>query len=71
MTEKLCVFCKHFDWERFTEGGMLSDVTYDPPSGGMTCRRSHYWQERPDDTDAFRALILSADGCPDYERPAE
>ena len=65
-TEKLCMFCPHFDWEGV---GYIyySTLTGGDVTGGMSCKKGHFYEDRPDDTAAFRKIILTAQTCPDYE----
>lgn len=68
MSEKLCMFCKHFDFES------IGYTYYSPETGGdsyggMTCRKNHYCEFRPNDTDEFRKTLLKAEKCPDYTLP--
>jgi hypothetical protein len=69
MSEKLCVFCKHFNWEAIeTESVYYSTLTGGDvfTNGGMQCKKRHYNEVRPDDTDEFRKVIQQAAKCPDY-----
>lgn len=68
MSEKLCVFCKHFDWERLNYTH-YSDETGGDMSGGMSCNQRHFIDENPMDNDDFRRVILTAQNCPDYAPP--
>lgn len=68
VNEKLCVFCEHFDFEAIGVGPDYSEATGGDPYGGMTCKKRHYVDERPDDLDDFRAILLKAETCPDYTR---
>jgi len=73
VSEKLCVFCKHFDWEAIGYT-YYSTLTGGDTHGGMSCRKGHFSQYdagRPDDVDDFRTTILRAGTCPDYTPPEE
>lgn len=66
--EKLCLFCKKFNWEGVTDhygsaetGGWLE--------GGAGCKAGHFYSERPEDNEELRALFLRAETCRDYEPP--
>lgn len=63
MSEKLCVFCKHLGWDS------ISEDEYWGKDGGAFCRMKHFQEKRPDDESDLRALLLTAETCPDYERP--
>lgn len=65
MSEKLCVFCKHFKWEYVSPGC----PTCGNMNGGMICLAQHYCEVLPYDEDDFREVLLRAESCPDYERP--
>ena len=67
MSEKLCVFCAHFDWANF-EYAYYSTLTGGDLVGGFTCAKGHFSDQNPYDTEAFRKLILKAESCPDYSR---
>lgn len=66
MTEKLCVFCKHFDFESICYQ-YYSTLTGGDTTGGMTCKKHVYTEERPYDTQDFRRIILKAETCQHYE----
>ena len=66
--ENLCVFCKHFDWERVGYH-YYSTLTGGDIEGGATCKKGYYYEEVPCDTEDFRTLILKAETCKDYEPP--
>lgn len=70
MGEKLCIFCKHFNWNQF-EMDYGSGSMGDYFTGGMECFKGHYHRENPGSNEEFRSLILLAENCPDYERPIE
>lgn len=68
MSEKLCVFCKHFGYD----GGSYGWYAGETELGGVSCAKEHYRSlKRPDNEDDFRRIILRGEGCPDYERPAD
>lgn len=86
MSEKLCVFCDHFGWNRF-EYYQYSTMT-DGTNGGIQCAKGQInairfndskWTEdfyksaeiMPDDTAEFREIIQSAIKCPDYSPPTK
>jgi len=71
MSEKLCIFCKHFDWDSINTGDPNSSYPGCGPEGGAKCWAGHYNEVRPDDAEAVRALLLTAETCPDYEGPIE
>jgi hypothetical protein len=68
--EKLCVFCKNWEFSGGEPG--YSELT--PGSDTtMDCKKNHYGKRfrlfdlyGPDD---FRAIILKAEKCQDYEPP--
>ena len=67
--EKLCVFCTNMHIED-TRGPYS---TWTGPYGevGPACKRGHfnsYDTERIKEMDEYRALILKAETCPDYEQ---
>lgn len=62
MSEKLCMFCKHLEFDQtdqYESGGGISC---------MSCDKGHFYQEvLSGHVDAdFRKLILRAETCPDY-----
>ena len=63
--EKLCVFCKHFNYERIESGNYSEWTSFD--MGGMTCNKNKYYERRPYDIVEFRSTILEANRCSDYE----
>jgi hypothetical protein len=67
VSEKLCVFCKHFKYEAIADYS-FSTMT-GGTDGGSFCLKNHYAYQRPDDEDEFRRLLLRAEKCKDYERP--
>ena len=68
MSEKICVFCEHFDW-RGIGYAYYSTLTVGAIDGGMCCKKHHFYEERPDDNGGFRAIILKAETCADYAPP--
>ena len=70
--EKLCIFCKHFDWEKEEMWGMGSTQTGPMFEGGDTrCKKGHYegLNNYPCDATEYRAIILRAVECKDYTPP--
>lgn len=70
MAEKLCVFCKHLEYNEDT-GGDYADPA------NLTCRKKHLiheksmlsWQKNVKniyDIEDFRKVILHAKNCHDY-----
>lgn len=70
VNEKLCLFCEHFAWENICEGGAYSTMTGGETYGGAMCRKGHYREDRPYDEGDLRVILLRAEKCPDYRRPA-
>lgn len=73
MSEKLCIFCRHFDWEKIYPGlpgcdtcGYGADV-----NGGANCKKRHFEDENPDDAEGVRILFLIAEDCADYDEASE
>ena len=68
--EKLCIFCKHFNWTAEEMGGMGSTLTGPMMEGGWAeCNKGHYKQlERPTDEAEYRAVIIQGQDCKDYEQ---
>jgi hypothetical protein len=66
--EKLCAFCEHFDWEAVGYH-YYSTLTGGDFEGGATCKKRHFFEERPADNDELRALFLRAEKCADYTPP--
>lgn len=69
MAEKLCVFCKHFQWAKESQWGMGSTMTGPMMEGGnATCAAGKYedWPF-PEDEDDWRKLILRGEDCDGYE----
>ena len=78
MTEKLCIFCKHFYFYGGDRGyGEMTPAT----EGALSCKKDHYdydefWPQDiplpmnlkslPNDSDASK-IIKTAETCPDYE----
>lgn len=65
MTEKICMFCPHFEYDRIREYS-CSTMT-GGTEGGFSCSKNHYLEVQPWDNNEFRKLILKAETCPDYE----
>ena len=70
MSEKLCMFCEHFDFEAIGIGQDYSEYTGGDPYGGMTCKKRHYVEERPHDLAGFRRVLMTAKKCKDYLPPS-
>lgn len=70
MSEKLCVFCKHFQWYEF-EYTYYSTLTGGDLSGGLSCGEGHFLDRNPVNTVGFRSLIRKAEFCKDYSPPTE
>jgi hypothetical protein len=71
MSEKLCVFCKHLEYESGTGGDY-------PDPAQLSCRKKHkllpepggfFYMQSIYDIDDFRKMILTAETCPDYDAP--
>ncbi len=62
--EKLCVFCKH--WKIREAELPWSTLTGGSPAN-MICKKAHWLYEEFDDEADFRAVILQAADCEDYE----
>jgi hypothetical protein len=63
--EKLCVFCKHWDFYGGSQG--YSEMT--PGSdASMSCSKGHWerWCLHDTGESDFRRIILTAQTCPDY-----
>jgi hypothetical protein len=71
MSEKLCIFCKHFRWEEEPMWGMGSTLTGPMMVGGdATCAAGQFegkWDNRPRDEVDWRQIILRGEDCPKYE----
>lgn len=69
MSEKLCIFCKHFQWTKESCWGVGSTMTGPMMEGGDTqCGKGHAEiHEYPSDEADFRRIILFAQKCPDYD----
>jgi hypothetical protein len=65
--EKLCLFCVYFDYEAIGYT-YYSTLTGGQENGGMSCRKNHYSDSRPDDAKTFREIILTAENCDDYHQ---
>lgn len=65
MSEKLCVFCKHFKWKEI-DYIYYSILTGGELTGGLTCKKDVFYEQLPLDEDAFRKLILTAENCKEY-----
>ena len=67
MSEKLCMFCANFKWEKpyMEMAYSMGEFMY----GGATCTKGHIEENIPYDEADFRELILRAEKCLDYEPP--
>jgi len=65
MSEKICVFCPHFEYDRIREYS-YSEYT-GGTDGGFGCAKGHFTEVQPWDNNEFRKLILKAETCPDYK----
>lgn len=70
--EKLCIFCVHFRWAPETMWGMGSTLTGPMMEGGdATCAAGQYagrWDNRPEDEEEYRAIILRGITCQKYKQ---
>jgi DNA-binding transcriptional regulator YdaS (Cro superfamily) len=66
MSERLCVFCPHFQLELGSDGYSAETLGH---AGRVSCTRDH-WEIEPSfltmAEDDFRAHIQTAAACPDY-----
>ena len=72
MSERLCIFCEHCQWE--DSRGMGSTMTGPYGSIGFSCNKGHfsnYESESFQDIGDARALFLKAKTCPDYLQPLD
>ena len=71
MSEKLCIFCKHFNWQTEEMWGMGSTMTGPMFEGGdATCSAGQFkgqWDNRPRDEVQYRRIILRGQSCEHYE----
>jgi len=67
VNEKLCVFCKHWQFS----GGSEHWSEYTPAiNASMDCAKGHYGAEFELEyitEEGFRNIILKAETCPDYD----
>jgi len=68
MSEKLCIFCKHFKHEAVYASSGCPTCGPDI-DGGSTCKAGHFYEARPGDEGELNALYRLAERCKDYERP--
>lgn len=63
MSEKLCVFCRHLNFEADQYGGDYPDPV------NFHCEKKHWQMDLYCDLNEsnFRTLILIAETCPDYK----
>lgn len=72
--EKLCIFCKHFQWDSERCYGHGSEYTGPMFEGGdAICCKGHHkdspeWGYPADEQD-MRKIILRAEHCADYAPP--
>lgn len=69
--EKLCIFCNHFKWDKEDQCGMGSTLTGPLMEGGdAACQKGHFIgkKNRPRDESDYRAIILRAAECADYDQ---
>lgn len=69
MSEKLCIFCTHFNWTKEEMWGMGSTQTGPMFDGGdARCSKGHgsSWTP-PDDESDLRKIFLTAASCSDYD----
>lgn len=69
VTERLCLFCEHFVWERCGTGADYSECTGGDDYGGASCKKSHFNEDRPYDEDDLRRILIKAVSCDDYKPP--
>lgn len=76
MSEKLCVFCTHLDFDTFGCYGRYPDPAY------FVCEKGHEMHHRPDklrnyeppahravySVEDMRAITTTAQTCPDYDQ---
>lgn len=71
MSEKLCIFCTKFRWRKEEQWGTGSTMTGPMMTGGSaSCDAGHNdtsWLY-PEDEAEFRAIIVQAKDCPDYDQ---
>lgn len=60
VAEKLCVFCKNLDFDA-NQGGAYPD----PPN--FSCRKRVWNLDFYGNLNDFRAMILTAETCPEYD----
>lgn len=70
VSEKLCLYCKHFVWQQFENEPAQYDSGYDTLHGGLHCGAGHFQKQNPRDEEELRAVFLTAERCKDYERPS-
>jgi len=64
MTEKLCMYCEKFQWRRIEP---MACETCGGLEGGMSCAAGHFYDLRPEDESDFRATLLVAGDCADFD----
>lgn len=67
MSEKLCIFCTKMKF-RYEPGSDCETCGY-PSEFELKCRAGHdkEW-DKPEDEAEFRAIIVQAADCPDYDQ---
>lgn len=66
MSEKLCLFCAHVDYERPWNHDSDSGTSFS--GGGFDCGKGHFQEASGYSLKDFRGLMLTAEKCPDYEQ---
>ena len=64
--EKICCFCKHWTCNH-SAGYNYSEYTWSPGSFDLSCAKGHYREDDDMTTEHFRALILKAENCADFD----
>lgn len=70
--DKLCIFCRHFNWSSREQCGHGSTMTGPMFEGGAsTCKKGHYkgLDNYPQDESEYREIIIRARNCSDYTPP--
>lgn len=66
MSEKLCMFCKHVEYERPWNSDSDSGTSFS--GGGFSCNKKHFYEGGSYSLEDFREVMLKAEKCPDYEQ---
>ena len=70
MSERLCVFCVHFQWKNETQWGMGSTQTGPMLTGGYAkCKKGLLRDHKMEDESDWRKVIVTARTCPAYTPP--